>query len=148
MAKKARKTSEVSSQAAPDVAPDVAGLFRRAAHASAQSLGRSREGIASAIDSLRQGRSVQGLGLLQPILDEIGRVVADVKTVRETQTGLGEPPGEWDDLERDLAGAAGFLRPLREAATRRDWVELSDLMTYEMAPALERWQGRLEALAR
>ncbi len=147
MARKTQKTNPVP-QAASEPAQDVAGLFRRAAHASAQSLGRSREGIALAIDSLRQGRSVQGLGLLQPILDEIGRVVSDVNAVRQAQAGLGEPPGEWDDLERDLAGAAGFLLPLREAATRRDWVELSDLITYEMAPALERWQGRLVALAR
>jgi hypothetical protein len=48
-------------------------------------------------------------------------------------------------LGADVLDVARCIELLEEAQRHQDWVSTADVLTYDLAPALEAWRGRLEA---
>lgn len=125
----------------------AAAVYRRMAGESALALERLRAGVGGVVASLRQGRPAEGLTALQGLLDGLGGVLAGVGAVRAAQAAWSQADPAWEELERGMGDASGILQPIHGAASRRDWVDLSDLLGYELEPALASWQARFERLA-
>jgi hypothetical protein len=82
------------------------------------------------------GRNNEGIEMLRSFLDGIGCISQAIH--------LTQPVHQEKGLKIDLSELPDVLEPLVEALENQDYGLVGDILTYEVAPILEKWSSELE----
>ena len=114
-------------------------LMQEAINQAYQHAGELRSMCAQAGDQFRGGQNDGGMESLRHVLNGVGCIAQAIHVTAPFQKSRG--------IEMDLTALPGMLEPLVEALENRDFVMLSELVTYEMEPILEGWHQKLGELS-
>jgi len=127
------------------------GEIRRQAYNALSEVKAHLPGIVQKVknvsERIQSGELVQGYKTLAGCADLMNgmvRVIEEVKTLAGVDLNELELPG--DSVTERLKVVSEVLGRTKEALDARDTVTVADMMEYELAPNLERWNEILEGL--
>lgn len=100
-------------------------------------------GARQVADLFRQADDSEALELLQDLLDVTRDFMSMVNVLR------GEfAPGSEEVLSEHIEGVSEIFSEMLEVSENEDWVLLSDLLEFELRPAMDRWDTVLKEISR
>lgn len=113
-------------------------LMVQAIHQAARHTAELQQLCSALSTELRAGPTSDSMTRLKTLLEGIACVSQALQLTRPVQLSEG--------IEPRLEDMPGALEPLVAALENRDWQLAGEVLTDELAPVLERWQGDLSKL--
>ena len=104
-----------------------------------------RQDLAEVVDGFRQSRVQEAMARMGPIfalLNQTHRGIFGVFKLMDLEPASVEL--SWGTAEQLLTGLVDHLQQIKQSIENNDYVQLADLLEYEMGTMLERWQELID----
>ena len=132
--------------------PDMAGspIDRTLIH---QCVADGAEGVVQMIADVKALAELFRQHDMGPANHGLAQLAQNLKALIVLVQSLREPLGEMEVLaalpsDKDIEGLVGWLESLVAAQIGHDWLTVSDVLDYDLEPALRVWLDKLEAVKR